>query len=546
MEILFVSLVLDMLPFVAVAFAVLGVYLLRKVSNWKDAVLSHLLFAGALYTFGYFLEVNTSNLSTLFLIRDVYALGMVSIPVLGMRFVATMTGRRLPPLMFGTLSGVSALLWVLFVTNPLHFWFYHDLSMTSALYGRFSVLSTVRGPAYFVLVLLYVLFLVYANIVLIVTLRKEPSAEKRGNLTYLFWTMQTIWLGLLLVMLRLDRVLDPVPLMMVLISALLAFQQIRTDLFEFEVRRWVGMSEGIHFPALLLDSGGSLRAANSSAASLLRQDLRTILPLLDAHADSQEPLALQSTDERERWFLVTRQVLHLRRPYTSYVLTDVTARKSAEEADALELRMALLRAQIRPHFLYNALDAVANVCETDGAKGAELILDLAAYLRKSLEYSTLSQVDSLERELEYVQTYFRIEQARYGDRIHLEIENDCQLDVALPVLVLQPLVENAVRHGISRKPQGGTVRVEVLQETGGIRVRVVDDGPGMDVPWTRDPRTEAAKSQGKARSSVGLSNLDHRLRHIYGQGLEITSRQGQGTTVEFFIPSSPMPIEVTP
>jgi signal transduction histidine kinase len=395
-------------------------------------------------------------------------------------------------------------------------------------------------------VLLYALFLVYANIVLIVTLRKEPSAEKRGNLTYLFWTMQTIWLGLLLVMLRLDRVLDPVPLMMVLISALLAFQQIRTDLFEFEVRRWVGMSEGIHFPALLLDSGGSLRAANSSAASLLRQDLRTILPLLDAHADSQEPLALQSTDERERWFLVTRQVLHLRRPYTSYVLTDVTARKSAEEADALELRMALLRAQIRPHFLYNALDAVANVCETDGAKGAELILDLAAYLRKSLEYSTLSQVDSLERELEYVQTYFRIEQARYGDRIHLEIENDCQLDVALPVLVLQPLVENAVRHGISRKPQGGTVRVEVLQETGGIRVRVVDDGPGMDVPWTRDPRTEAAKSQGKARSSVGLSNLDHRLRHIYGQGLEITSRQGQGTTVEFFIPSSPMPIEVTP
>jgi signal transduction histidine kinase len=358
--------------------------------------------------------------------------------------------------------------------------------------------------------------------------------------------MQTIWLGLLLVMLRLDRVLDPVPLMMVLISALLAFQQIRTDLFEFEVRRWVGMSEGIHFPALLLDSGGSLRAANSSAASLLRQDLRTILPLLDAHADSQEPLALQSTDERERWFLVTRQVLHLRRPYTSYVLTDVTARKSAEEADALELRMALLRAQIRPHFLYNALDAVANVCETDGAKGAELILDLAAYLRKSLEYSTLSQVDSLERELEYVQTYFRIEQARYGDRIHLEIENDCQLDVALPVLVLQPLVENAVRHGISRKPQGGTVRVEVLQETGGIRVRVVDDGPGMDVPWTRDPRTEAAKSQGKARSSVGLSNLDHRLRHIYGQGLEIKSRQGQGTTVEFFIPSSPMPIEVTP
>jgi sensor histidine kinase YesM len=208
--------------------------------------------------------------------------------------------------------------------------------------------------------------------------------------------------------------------------------------------------------------------------------------------------------------------------------------------------MALLRAQIRPHFLYNALDAVANVCETDGAKGAELILDLAAYLRKSLEYSTLSQVDSLERELEYVQTYFRIEQARYGDRIHLEIENDCQLDVALPVLVLQPLVENAVRHGISRKPQGGTVRVEVLQETGGIRVRVVDDGPGMDVPWTRDPRTEAAKSQGKARSSVGLSNLDHRLRHIYGQGLEIKSRQGQGTTVEFFIPSSPMPIEVTP
>ena len=546
MEALFVSLVLDMLPFVAVSFMFLGVYLIRKESRWNAGALSHLLFAGALYAFGYFLEVNSTDLSFLMINRDIYAVGMVAIPVLGMRFIAGITGRRLHPLMFGTLSGYSVALWVLFVTNPLHHWFYLDVSVETGLYGRFSVVSTVRGPAYFALVLLYVFYLVYAIVVLFRAHRKATSPEKRRNLAYLLWTMQTIWPGLLLILLRLDRVLDPVPLTLVVITALLASQQIRSDLFEFEVRRWVGMSEGILSPALLLDSGRSLRAANSSGANLLRQDLRTILPLLDAHADSQEPLSLQSAGESERWFLVTRQVLHLRRPYTSYVLTDVTVRKTAEEADALELRMALLRAQIRPHFLYNALDAVANVCETDGAKGAELILDLAAYLRKSLEYSTLSQLDSLERELAYVQTYFRIEQARYGDRIHLEVENACPLDMPFPVLVLQPLVENAVRHGISRKPLGGTIRVAVLPEKGGMRVRVEDDGPGMDVPWTRDPRTQAAKTQGKTRSSVGLSNLDHRLCHLYGQGLEITSRKGQGTIVEFYVPANPMPTGVTP
>lgn len=539
MEALFVNVVLDMLPFAAVVFAGLGVYLLRKEARFQDAVLSHLLFAGALYALGYFLEVNTSDLPTVLLIRNVYAIAMVLIPVLGMRFLSAMTRRRLPQPMLLTLSVLSVGLWGLFITNPLHHWFYRDITLMSGVHARFSVIVTERGPAYFVLVMLYVFFIAYADIVLVRAYRKETSQTRRANLTILFWSLQTIWPAFVFVLLEFDEVLDPVPLVLIVITALLAFQEIRTDLFEYEVRRWLLMAEAVRSPALLLDSRRSLRASNSAAAELLRMDLSRFLPLLDAYADSQETLELQSEGDVERhWYRVVRQILNLRRQYTSYMLTDVTAKKNAEDAEALELRMALLRAQIRPHFLYNALDAVANVCETDGMKGAGLILDLAAYLRKSLEYNELAQTDTLERELEYVATYFRIEQARYGERIHLEVENGCPLNTHLPALVLQPLVENAVRHGISRKPQGGTVKVSLAQEPNGMRVRVEDDGLGMEAPWTRTPRSDSGRTRGQTRSSVGLSNLDRRLRHLYRKGLDIRSVPGQGTSVEFFVPTA--------
>jgi len=211
------------------------------------------------------------------------------------------------------------------------------------------------------------------------------------------------------------------------------------------------------------------------------------------------------------------------------------------EADILKDRimateLSFLQAQIKPHFLYNALNAIANVCEKDGAKAGKLIVDLAIYLRGSLEFNHLDNMASLEKELEFINTYFNVEQARFGPKIQLLKEIKIPLDYQLPVLILQPLVENAVRHGISKKQGGGRVSVKVIPLEVGIGIEIEDDGIGIEGEKLALLLSEVRKDQG-----VGLLNIHHRLLKLYGRGLDIGSEVGRGTCVRLVIPEGRKP-----
>lgn len=210
--------------------------------------------------------------------------------------------------------------------------------------------------------------------------------------------------------------------------------------------------------------------------------------------------------------------------------------KELVEADRLkdkiiETEMSFLQAQIKPHFLYNALSAIANVCEMDGKKASKLIIDLAMYLRGSLEFNNLNKMSTLEKELEFIVRYFNIEQARFGQKIQLVKEIEIPLDYQIPVLILQPLVENAVRHGISKKLAGGRVILKMKQIDEGIVIEIKDDGIGMNEEKLNHLFDEKKKGQ-----SVGLINIHHRLLRLYGRGLKIKSILGHGTCVKIMIP----------
>jgi hypothetical protein len=116
--------------------------------------------------------------------------------------------------------------------------------------------------------------------------------------------------------------------------------------------------------------------------------------------------------------------------------------------------MSFLQAQIKPHFLYNALSAIANVCEKDGKQAGKLIIDLAVYLRGSLEFNNLDKMVTIEKELEFVDTYFHIEQARFGQKIQLKKEIDAPLDVQIPALILQPLEKMLSGMAFPKSPAG--------------------------------------------------------------------------------------------
>lgn len=210
------------------------------------------------------------------------------------------------------------------------------------------------------------------------------------------------------------------------------------------------------------------------------------------------------------------------------------------EADILKdkimaTEMSFLQAQIKPHFLYNALNAIANVCEKDGKNAGKLIIDLAIYLRGSLEFNNLDKKVTIEKELEFVDTYFNIEQARFGEKIQLLKEVEIPLNYQIPVLILQPLVENAVRHGISKKPGGGTVYIKMKQAKEGICLEIRDDGIGMDKEKVKTLLAEDGAEDDIGRG-VGLLNIHHRLLRLYGKGLDISSQVGAGTLVKLVIP----------
>lgn len=193
--------------------------------------------------------------------------------------------------------------------------------------------------------------------------------------------------------------------------------------------------------------------------------------------------------------------------------------------------MSFLQAQIKPHFLYNALNAIANICEKDGVKASKLIIDLAIYLRGSLEFNNIDKMVKIENELKVTDTYFNIEQARFGEKIQLIKEIEIPLGSQIPVLTLEPLVENAVRHGISKKQGGGKVVIRASQVPLGLAIEVEDDGVGIE-----PEKLEHLLSEERTNKGVGLFNIHCRLLRLYGSGLDISSEYGCGTRVRFVIP----------
>nr|WP_320147642.1 ATP-binding protein [uncultured Anaeromusa sp.] len=196
-----------------------------------------------------------------------------------------------------------------------------------------------------------------------------------------------------------------------------------------------------------------------------------------------------------------------------------------------EAEIVALQAQIQPHFLYNTLNTIIVFCRTQPEQAAELLEELSSYLQDKFRFNAMSMIP-LQQELELIRSYVAIEKARFGSRLQVLFQVAEKVNPLIPPLILQPLVENAVKHGACSKREGGTVRISVWEEEAGAVLRVEDDGPGME---------EAALQrllQGKNVSDVGigLPNIHKRLQRHYGEGLQVTSTLQEGTVVTAFIP----------
>ncbi len=198
---------------------------------------------------------------------------------------------------------------------------------------------------------------------------------------------------------------------------------------------------------------------------------------------------------------------------------------------AISNEIAMLQAQINPHFLHNALSALAACSYENGEKAAEAMLSLSDYLQYSFDVPPDTREIMLTREIDLIKAYLSIEKLRFGDLIEYEMHFEDPEKIKIPPYLIQPLVENAVRHGVTKKDEGGSIKISGYREENGYTICVEDSGVGI----TDDMKRMIQAGEKKGTVGIGLDNVRKRLKKGYGTDLIIESTYGIGTKVSLTI-----------
>jgi len=188
-------------------------------------------------------------------------------------------------------------------------------------------------------------------------------------------------------------------------------------------------------------------------------------------------------------------------------------------------RSKLMFSQIQPHFIYNALSSIAILCELDPKKAKRLTEDFTDYLRGNLKILQNHEMVFFEKEIKHTETYLRIEHERFGDRLQVELDINAE-EFYIPPLTVQPLVENAVKHGVCSRDEGGKVIISSYETDTGYEITIEDNGVGFDAKLT----------DWEDGTHIGINNTRNRLKEMCNGTLNISSEPGKGTTATIFIP----------
>jgi LytS/YehU family sensor histidine kinase len=200
-------------------------------------------------------------------------------------------------------------------------------------------------------------------------------------------------------------------------------------------------------------------------------------------------------------------------------------RASQLEAQLAQAQLQVLKCQLHPHFLFNTLNAISALIRESPDEADEMVSRLGDLLRMTLETAGLQEVP-FKKELEFLKHYLDIEQTRFQERLKIELAIAPEtLDGLVPSMILQPLVENSVRHGVAPRPEGGCIKITAWRHHSLLRLEVEDDGPGLS-------------AQTPLKERVGLSNTRARVSNLYGaeHGLRLRHAAGGGLIVSLSIP----------
>jgi len=195
-----------------------------------------------------------------------------------------------------------------------------------------------------------------------------------------------------------------------------------------------------------------------------------------------------------------------------------------------EAELKFLKSQIKPHFIHNALNTIIAISKKDSERSRDLLYEFSNYLRCCFDFENLDYAVSIDREIEFIYSYLNIEKARFGNSLEIEYDIDL-VSIVIPPLLLQPLVENAIQHGIRKRTKGGKILVYVKKREGFVTIGVQDDGIGISLDKVKD-----ILSGKDINHEVGLFNINQRINKRYHISLVIENIEAGGTNVYMNIP----------
>ncbi len=205
--------------------------------------------------------------------------------------------------------------------------------------------------------------------------------------------------------------------------------------------------------------------------------------------------------------------------------TEIMKEEEIREQELVESRYRLSISQLQPHFVFNVLNSVYELCEINAAQAQEMILSFSKFLRHDIDTMASGKPVIFNKEINSVKEYLKLEQMRFGDRLNVEMNIKESNFFILP-LTLQPLVENAVKHGICQRPEGGTIRISSYKAEQGYRILVEDDGVGFDIN----------QKLSTDRTHIGINNVKTRVEQQMKGTFQLDSEVGRGTRIMITIP----------
>lgn len=515
--------------------------------------LSLLIFAILVYIGGYIGQINSDQFAAAMFWYDFQYLTIPVIPYLWLMTCLdyTQVFKKIRKSRILLLQPVLS--YLVFLTSNFHHLYVSSYSFVSN--GYFPVIVSIKGPAYIAVVISTTIIGIACTLIFIRGWLKSTRMYKSSYMLMITSSV-CVWLTIYLKINNTSYLgIDYFPVLSIVPGLFYLFGIFQYNIFSTIPIATETVYQKSEDPIALIDIGGRIMDVNQAFVKQY-PEFKNMFQKYTLHSfqiyhpelnrlSSENPKLIFETEVEGSIQYFSAELVVIQTDAgskTGEILTikDITLfiehEKQLETIAAAAMKQAesseisFLQAQISPHFINNTLSIIASMISRDDAAAKDLVVDLSEYLINCYRADNASPMNSLEKELESVYTYVRIAKARFEERLNFTVTTDDLPHLYLPRLVLQPLVENAIRHGILTKIEGGTVRLNIHREGRFVCFEINDDGVGIE-----QKRIEALLNGRDDRQGVGIINLHKRLLNLYGEGLDIQSVQGE-TTVSFRVP----------